>query len=163
MPTSEPYTEPLPPLVADAVRAASADGLREAGSNQALAKALGIDPSDSSRLRTGHPAKRSVATLAGELFWRLGTNYPRTTPFPLIAHYLVLTRKSLMLGANTDTLRRRFADLERKELSLEYERNRLIREGADPLDVAEARERLSAVLTELAALGQEIAGREAAS
>lgn len=156
----EPYTEPLPPLIADEVRSASADGLREAGTNNALAKALRMDPSDTSRLRNGHPAKRSVAVMAGELVWRLGVNYPRTTPYPLITHHLVLARKALMTGVDVTTLRRRYDDLERKEMELEYSKHRLIRDRADAMEIAQARERLASVQTELAALGQELAARE---
>ena len=163
MAAHEPYTEPLPALLSDEIRDGAANGLREAGSNKALARSLGMDPADTSRLRTGHPAKRSVAAQASELVWRLGINYPRTTPYPLIVHNLILARKALMLGADTDVLVRRYADLEAKEMDLEVEKLRLLRSHADRLDVAHVRERLAAAQTELAALAQEIATREASS
>ena len=153
--------KPLDPLVSDAIRASTANGLRAAGSNKALASALEIDPADSCRLRNGHPAKKSVTAQAAEIVWRLGTNYPRTTPFPLITELLILATESLMAGAEVSTLEARYAALEKQELEAEYEKARLIREGADRLRIADARQRLSWLQIELASLGRELEGRDA--
>lgn len=152
-------TAPLDPLTQDTIRESTATGLKRAGSNKALAKALGIDPADSSRLRNGHPAKRSVAEMAGELVWRLGTAYPRTTPYPLITELLVLARTALMAGADVGTLEGRYRDLEQKEMELEFEKHRLIRDRADRLAIADVRQRLAAAQMELAGLGRELEGR----
>jgi hypothetical protein len=149
---------PLSPLVTDEIRQATASGLKLAGTNKALSRALGVDPADSCRLRNGDPAKRSVAELTGELVWRLGLNYPRTTPYPLITELLILARKSLMAGADVVTLEARYRDLERLELDLEYEKHRLIRSG-DRMAISDIRQRLASAQTELAALGREMEGR----
>jgi hypothetical protein len=151
--------EELDPRTRDVIRESTASGLRQAGSNKALSKALGVDPADSSRVRNGDPAKRSVAALAGELVWRLGINYPRTTPYPLITELLILARKSLMAGAEVVTLEARYRELEKLELELEYEKHRLVRDGAGRMAISDVRERLASAQTELAAMGRELEGR----
>jgi hypothetical protein len=151
-------TEPLPPLVTDHIRTSTARGLRSAGSNKALAKALDIDPADACRLRNGDPAKRSVSTLAGELVWRL-SKHPRTTGMPLISELLILHTQGIMSGTTTPDLKARFAALEDSALDAEMDLIRLLRTRTDGLAIADARQRVAWIYMELSALGRELEGR----
>jgi hypothetical protein len=149
----------LDPRTQDAIRARTAEGLRKAGSNKALAQALELDPADTSRLRTGNPSKRSVASLAGELVWRL-SKHPRTTPMPLISELLILATQGIMSGNSTERLQATMADLEARALDAELDLARMVRNGSDPLTLADARQRVAWLYLDLAAHGRELASRE---
>jgi hypothetical protein len=149
----------LDPLTRDQIRTSTARGLRLAGSNKALASAVSIDPADACRLRNGDPAKRSVATLAGELVWRL-SKHPRTTGMPLISELIILHSQGIMSGTNTSDLRARLEALENTALDAEMDLTRLLRtRRSDGLAIADARQRVAYIYMELAALGRELEGR----
>lgn len=103
----------------DWLRQSGGDGLKRcATSNQGLARTLGIDPADSSRLTNGSSERRNVIGEFFQIVWKLAIG-ERTSPFPLLTEAEAVAEQGMMAGMDDKALIRRFHELVREETGCE--------------------------------------------